>query len=149
MRRRRQSLILKLITENDIETQSQLSDKLNEMGCGTTQATISRDIKELGLIKIASRTGGYKYSSPVPINTSEAKNITNFSDVVISIRCAQNNVVVKTFAGMAQAVCASIDTSIGEKIMGSIAGDDTIFILTEDTKSAVDICNELKDMYKN
>lgn len=149
MRRRRHSLILKIISENDIETQGQLSDKLKELGCGTTQATISRDIKELGLIKTASRTGGYKYASPIQQSPVEAKNITNFSNVVVSVNFAQNNVVVKTFAGMAQAVCASIDTNIGDKILGSIAGDDTIFILTDNETSAMDICNELRTMFKN
>lgn len=149
MRQKRQTQILRIIAENDIKTQEQLTDCLKKLGYDTTQATVSRDIKELGLIKTASKDGGYKYSSPNPGATAEAKHIPAFSDAVISVNCAMHTVVIRTFAGMAQAVCASVDLLIGSRIMGSVAGDDTILIIMQSEQAAASICDELKKIFKS
>ena len=148
MRQRRQAQILRIISDNDIKTQEQLTDALKKLGYDTTQATVSRDIKELGLIKTALRDGGYKYASPVSGGTAKSKHMAAFSDAVISIECAMHTVVIRTFAGMAQAVCASIDMHVGKKIMGSIAGDDTILVIMHNELEAADMCKDLKLFFK-
>ena len=149
MRQKRQAQILKIITDNDIKTQEQLTDSLKKLGYDTTQATVSRDIKELVLVKTASRDGGYKYSTPTQKGAAESKHIPTFSDAVVSVDCALHTVVIRTFAGMAQAVCASIDMLIGNRIMGSVAGDDTILIISHDETAAAEICDEIKKMLKD
>jgi len=149
MRRKRQTAILKLISEKDIKTQEQLTESLKKLGFDTTQATVSRDIKEMGLVKTASGDGGYKYSSPKPVINSEQKPIGTFSDTVIDVTYALHTIVIRTFAGMAQAVCASVDMIIGNKILGSIAGDDTILIIMQNEEEAIKMCDELKKIFNN
>lgn len=148
MRQKRQSQILKIISEKDIKTQEQLTDALRSMGFDTTQATVSRDIKELGLIKITSATGGYKYAAKQPQQAIEPKHIDVFSDAVISVDYALHTIVVKTYPGTAQAVCASCDMLIGSRVLGSIAGDDTILIITANEKTALSMCEELRKLFK-
>lgn len=149
MRQKRQSQILKIIAKKDIKTQEQLTDELKNLGFDTTQATVSRDIKEIGLIKTASKKGGYKYSAPRASAGVEHKHIQAFSDAVVSVNYALHTVVIRTFAGMAQAVCASIDALIGNKILGSVAGDDTILIIMNSENEAVKMCDELKKSFRN
>ena len=148
MRQKRQSQILKIISQNDIKTQEELTRALRDMGCETTQATVSRDIKELGLIKITSRDGGYKYAAKQPSQAVESKHIDVFSDAVVSVDYAMHTVVIKTFPGMAQAVCASCDMLIGSRIIGSIAGEDTILIITANENTSLKMCEELKKIFK-
>ena len=148
MRQKRQSQILKIIQDKNIKTQEQLTKALKDSGFDTTQATVSRDIKELGLIKISSNDGDYKYAQK-PSGTPEQKHIDVFSNAVMSVNCALHTVVIKTYAGMAQAVCASCDMLIGNRILGSIAGDDTILIICQNEKEASDMCEELKKIFKN
>lgn len=149
MRQKRQSQILKIIANNDIKTQEQLTDELKQLGFDTTQATVSRDIKELGLIKISSLDGGYKYAHKQPSGSVEPKHIDIFSGAVISVTYALHTIVIRTYPGMAQAVCASCDMLIGNKMLGSIAGDDTILIITESETQANEMCEELKRIFKN
>lgn len=149
MRQKRQAQILKIISENDIQTQEQLTDALRNRGFNTTQATVSRDIKELGLIKISFRDGGYKYAAKQPTQTVEPKHIDAFSNAVISINYAMHTIIIRTYPGMAQAVCASCDMLIGNKILGSIAGEDTILIITQNEKTAEQTCDEIKRIFKN
>ncbi len=149
MRQKRQSQILKIIAENDIKTQEQLTEELKKNGFDTTQATVSRDIKELGLIKISSSDGGYKYASKQPGTSVEPKHIDIFSGAVLSVSYALHTIVIKTYPGMAQAVCASFDALLGNKILGSIAGDDTILIITESEDAAGEMCEELKKYFRN
>ena len=146
MRQKRQSKILEIITNEDIKTQEQLTESLKKMGFDTTQATVSRDIKELGLIKISSNDGEYKYAAKLsgPI---EQKHINVFSDAVINIIPAMHTIVIKTYPGMAQAVCASCDMLVGNKILGSIAGEDTILIIMQNEKQAFEMCTELKKIF--
>ena len=134
----RQSKILELISTNEIETQEELVSALRAANFDITQATISRDIKELGLIKILSAdTGKYKYS--IVDNGEQAvsnKYINVFKEAVISIKTAQNLSVIKTIKGMAGAICGLIDKLNLDGVMGSVSGDDTVMVILPDLKMA-------------
>lgn len=149
MRQKRQSQILKIIAKKDVKTQEQLTDELRRMGFDTTQATVSRDIKELGLIKISSRDGGYKYAAKHTPSVVEPKHIDAFSEAVISVTYALHTIVIRTYPGMAQAVCASCDMLIGNKILGTIAGEDTILLICSNEEEASQMCDELKRIFRN
>ncbi|MEE3333923.1 MAG: arginine repressor [Ruminococcus sp.] len=145
MKTRRQAQILELINEYPIETQEELMTRLNDIGFKVTQATVSRDIKELRLLKTLSSDGKYRYTS---INKGINDNKDNvrgfFNNSVISVRSAQNMVVIKTLAGMANALCASLDGMEIRSVIGTLAGDDTIFIVCSDTDSASKLVIDLK-----
>lgn len=130
-RSKRQSKILELISTTEIETQDELVTYLKNANFDITQATISRDIKELGLIKILSQeTGKYKYSLVETNETAVSnKNICIFKEAVISIRTAQNLCVIKTIKGMASAICGLIDKLNLDSLMGAVSGDDTIMAI--------------------
>lgn len=134
----RQSKILELISTKEIETQDELVAELRNLNFDITQATISRDIKELRLIKIlSSETGKYKYA--VVENENQAvsnKYILVFKEAVISIKNAQNLCVLKTIKGMASAVCGIIDKLNLENVMGAVCGDDTVMIVLPDENNA-------------
>ncbi len=146
MKNKRQEAIVEIISNQDIETQEVLLDKLHEKGFEVTQATISRDIRELEIIKVVSKNGIYKYA----IRTTDdqrpnAKYMNIMRETVVSIDYANNLVVIKTFSGMAQAAAAAIDALFGSEILGTIAGDDTIFVATHNTNSAQSIVHRIKD----
>lgn len=137
MKKRRQAKILEIISSNDIETQEELQEFLLKYGYDVTQATISRDIKELRLVKDLSVQGRYVYST----GKKHSDNFTHraggiFSETIINIDYALNTIVIKCFPGMANAACAAIDSMNLDEILGSIAGDDTIFILCRTEESA-------------
>ena len=147
MKKRRQAKILELISQNPIETQEELQDMLMKYGFEVTQATISRDIKELRLVKDLSNEGRYVYSSgkkSMDVINHRAGGI--FNDTFITIDYAMNTVVIKCFTGMANAVCAAIDSMNLDEILGSIAGDDTIFILCRNEDTARMFTNKLRTM---
>lgn len=147
MKKRRQAKIIELISQNDIETQEELQQLLNEHGYEVTQATISRDIKELRLVKDLSAKGRYVYSTgkkSVENTNHRASGI--FNETIISYDYALNTVVIKCFPGMANAVCAAIDSMNLNEILGSIAGDDTIFILCRSEETAALFTNKLRTM---
>ncbi|MGN1348111.1 MAG: arginine repressor [Acutalibacteraceae bacterium] len=144
----RQEKILSIIEEFDIGTQEELLDKLNESGFNVTQATVSRDIKALNLIKIQDSTGRYKYASVKKDGDSSEKYDAILSHSVISIDFAGNITVVKCYPGMANAACASIDALHFEKSIGSIAGDDTIFILNKTPEAAEELAQTIKKSIK-
>ncbi len=148
MKRNRHGRILKIITENPIQTQEQLTDILKKEGFGVTQATVSRDIKELGLVKVSSTEGGYRYAQGKQ-SREYGQNINVFSKAVTSIDYALHTVVIKTYAGMAQAVAASLDASPEEDVLGSIAGDDTIVIIMKNEEAARDKVLKLERLFKN
>lgn len=140
--------MMRLINENDIKTQEQLTEMLRTVGFEVTQATVSRDIKELGLVKTNAASGGYKYSVRKAVeiqDTSEHLNI--FSKAVISVDCALNQVVIKTYAGMAQAVAASLDRIMHGNMLGSIAGDDTILLILRTEEDSQRTVEKLKRMF--
>ena len=146
MKTSRQAKILELIESKSIETQEQLLNELESFGFSTTQATISRDIKELRIIKELGPGGSYRYSSaPKQLEpTLNAKLNNIFKQCVITCDHAQNIVVIKTMPGLASAACSAIDAMNLDMIVGTIAGDDTAFLLMRDTASAVSLCSDFK-----
>ena len=143
----RHNKIKELIQKRKIDTQNALADALNADGFKVTQATVSRDIKELGLIKILSDDGGYKYA--LPVKTVETLNISSkvinvFCESVISIEYSQNILVVKTLSGSANAAGALIDKLNIPEIMGCIAGDDTILVVVSSSNAAPLVVDKLK-----
>jgi arginine repressor len=150
MKTRRHAKILELIKEFDIDTQDELLKYLRDAGFDVTQATVSRDIKELRLVKTLSASGKYKYSTGTEkTGDMSAKFYSLFSDSVISVEAAQNMIVIKTFLGMAQAVCASMDTIYWQGVVGTLAGEDTIFIVCKDETSALETQEEFRKLIIN
>ena len=145
-----QAAIIDLITNHEIDTQEELTARLREMGFNSTQATISRDIKELRLIKIASSNGGYKYS--VAENEQDSgfvprvRNI--FRECVIKVDVAQNLVVIRTITGMANAAAFALDSMKINEIVGTIAGDDTVLIILKDNPTAENFFMQTKEMLR-
>ena len=148
MKNTRQTAILQIISEQDIETQNQLIEALNAIGISSTQATISRDIKEMHLIKELSPHGRYRYTV---VGKNEVQNHSErlmaiFKECVTSYVCAQNIVVIKTLPGLASAACSAIGGMNIRNLAGSIAGDDTAFLAMNDVASAERFCNEIESM---
>ena len=147
MKNSRHTRILEIINDHVIETQDDLIEKLRESGYPVTQATVSRDIKQLGLIKTATKDGGYKYTAPRNDGAgNDTKLRTIMKETIISAQEAQNIVVLKTMPGMATAAATSLDVLMGDDIVGSIAGDDTIFIVVHTNEDAVDFADYVKDV---
>ena len=142
MKTKRQAKMLELIKRNDIETQEELSDYLEREGYQVTQATVSRDIRELKLTKVAMSNGRQKYVAlqETDENLSQ-KYVRVFHDGFVSMDMAQNILVIKTVSGMAMAVAAALDAMHMHEIVGCIAGDDTIFAAV---RSAED-CQKLQE----
>ena len=148
MKNDRQSMILEIISQENIETQEQLLSRLQERGISSTQATISRDIKQLHLIKEPAGQGVYKYAvsgNKMRLNFAERLR-TIFRESITSIESAQNIVVVKTMPGLASAACAALDDMELTYMLGSLAGDDTAFLVMKDTEAAQIFCEEIKEM---
>ena len=148
MKNNRQSMILEIISQENIETQEQLLTRLQERGIVSTQATISRDIKQMHLIKEPMGQGVYKYAvsgNRTKLNFAE-KLRTIFRESITSIEYAQNIVVLKTMPGLASAACSALDNMDIAYMVGSLAGDDTAFLVMRDTESAAIFCEEIKEM---
>lgn len=145
MKTRRQAKILELIQRNDVETQEELSTYLVREGFQVTQATVSRDIRELKLTKIAMDNGKQKYAV---ITDADSGMMEKYARVLregfISMDLAKNIVVIKTVSGMAGAVCAAIDAMKFQEMVGSIAGDDTIICIIRDDEEAIKIMKKLR-----
>ena len=149
MRYPRQNKIIELISQNDIETQEELARMLNDSGFQVTQATVSRDIKELKLVKILTAEGKYKYSSNAPSEAPSTEKFTNLlKNTMISSDYSGNMVVVKALSGCAGACCEAIDALQLEHILGTIAGDNTIFIVMESEEDAPRLVKYFNDMIK-
>ncbi len=149
MKKGRQDKIIELITKYEIETQDDLMDMLRVEGYMVTQATVSRDIRDLDLVKVATADGAYKYvvSNMAKPGTSVNLLRNPIVDTVISVNCAQNIVVVKTAPGMAQAVAIHVDHLHDGDILGCVAGDDTIIIVTADNDICVHTAERLKETF--
>ena len=148
MKNDRQSMILEIISQENIETQEQLLSRLQESGITSTQATISRDIKQMHLIKEPVGQGVYKYAvsgNRTKLNCAE-KLRTIFRESITNIAYAQNIVVIKTMPGLASAACSALDNMDIAYMVGSLAGDDTAFLLMQNTDSAEAFCEEIKAM---
>lgn len=147
MKQKRHSKILNIISEKDVKTQEQLTAELKAAGLMVTQATVSRDIKELGLIKIPLADGSYKYAVTGREKHDNRENLSIFSRSVLDIRVAMHTIVIKTHSGMANAVAASIDTFLAAEIIGTIAGDDTILIVAENPSRAEEMAAKMRKIF--
>lgn len=150
MKTRRHAKILEIINEFAVDTQEELLSHLKNAGFDVTQATVSRDIKELRLIKALGNDGTYRYSTvKVEKESISAKFHSLFSDAVVNIDYAGNIVVVRCLPGMAQAACAALDAMQWGSVVGSLAGEDTFICITKDENRSVDLVTELKKMMKS
>ena len=148
MKNKRQAKIIEIIKDNDIETQEELVNMLQKSGFLVTQATISRDIRDLKIMKIVyGKKQKYVVTNGENSDMSE-KLIEIFKRAVVHIDCSQNIVVIKTFEGMAMAVAAVLDSMENSEILGSIAGDDTIFCVIKSEKNAVKLIEQLKSIIR-
>ena len=149
MKSERHAMILELIERNDIETQEDLARQLKEHGIGVSQATVSRDIKELRLIKVLSDTGAYKYAT---VDKAEAglkeRLIRIFSDSVVAITYSYNLIIIKTLTGSGNAACEAIDSMHWNEIAGSLAGDNTIFLAVKDLKMVPDVLKRISTIMR-
>ena len=133
MKKERHARILELLDLYCIETQDQIIDLLRAEGMNVTQATVSRDIKDLMLIKTADKDGKYKYTKPKSSNEPTSIKFQNImKEAVTSVASAMNIVVIKTYPGMASSAAAAIDSLHHQGVLGSIAGDDTIMLVMKD-----------------
>jgi transcriptional regulator of arginine metabolism len=148
MKNQRQAKIMEIISSRDVQTQEQLLELLQEAGFTGTQATISRDIKEMRIVKEMTKYGTYRY-------TSSAKELTGgfsarlnaiFKECVTGFDFAQNIVVVHTIPGLAGAAAAALDSMNMRFILGTIGGDDTVVIIMRDMEAAAVFCGELKEL---
>ena len=150
MKNMRQEKLLQIISEEAIETQEQLLQRLNDLGIRSTQATISRDIKQLHLVKEPTGQGRYRYTVSVhktKLNFAD-KLRTIFRESVVSVEAAQNIVVLKTIEGMAQGAAFALDNMADTDIVGTLAGDDTILLVFHDNVRAVDFCEQVRQMLR-
>lgn len=148
-KQKRQEMLLTLIEKQDIGTQEELAEALCRAGFAVTQATVSRDIRELKLTKLTDRNGVQKYYAPKEQEAvQEDKYIRVLREGMLSMDCAQNILVVKTVSGMAMAVAAAIDAMQLEKIVGSIAGDDTIMAAVRTAEDAHIVMEKIRSVCK-
>lgn len=147
MKSSRHSKILEIINECPIETQDELLSRLKTEGYKVTQATISRDIKDLRLVKTLGSDGKYRYTEAQASSSEIRSNFDQlFLSSVVSMDLAQNIVVIKTLSGMANAVCAALDSTGNSAIVGTIAGDDTIFVACRTDEHARSLVSTLKQL---
>jgi transcriptional regulator of arginine metabolism len=147
MKTKRQAKIVELIRENEIETQEELSEYLEREGYVVTQATVSRDIRELKLTKIAKDSGKKAYAIITDTDADMQEKYTRvLREGFLSMDVAENIVVVRTVSGMAGAVCAAVDAMKLDKVVGSVAGDDTLIMVIRSAKDAHTVMNRLSKM---
>ena len=149
MKNARQTAILSIIEQYDVETQEELAGRLKDMGIVVTQATVSRDIKELRLLKVLSGSGGYKYATADKAEHGLSERFVRmFRDSVLSINFAGNIVVVKTLAGSANAAAEAIDSMHLPEVLGTMAGDNTILVIVQNEAEAAQAVKRFQDMLK-
>ena len=148
MKSARQEKILEIIGKTNIETQNQLMEALEREGIKSTQATLSRDIRDLHLVKELSPDGVYRYAAGgkegIFDHNSRLKKI--FRESVVDYAVAQNIIVIKTLPGLANAACSTLDGMSIPNLVGSIAGDDTAFLAMKDNAAAERFCSEIEKM---
>jgi transcriptional regulator of arginine metabolism len=148
MKSQRQAKIMEIISNRNVETQEQLLEQLQKAGFHSTQATISRDIKELRIIKELTSFGTYRYSvSTNDVSTSFSGRLNMiFRECITSFDYAQNIMVIHTLPGLASAAASAIDAMSMSVVLGTLAGDDTVFIVMRDTNAAAAFCGEIKSL---
>ena len=149
MRYSRQNKILDIINSNEVETQERLVALLKKSGYKVTQATISRDIKELQLVKILSSSGKYKYS----VGSNNEQPVTDrfikiFRDTILTVTASGNIIVLKTLTGCANAACEAIDSLNMQNIIGTIAGDNTIFVVANDQSNVSMLVSKFNELIR-
>jgi len=143
----RHAKILEIINSSDIETQEELAEELKKSGMNVTQATVSRDIKELKLIKVLAESGKYKYATITHTESFMSNKLVNiFTQTVINVETVENFVVVRTISGSASAAAEAIDSLNFDGIAGTLAGDNTIFVLARTPEKAQAISQKMKKM---
>jgi transcriptional regulator of arginine metabolism len=148
MKIKRQAKIMEIISNVNVETQEQLQQELQDAGFVCTQATISRDIKELRIVKELTSLGTYRYSAAsrdLPGSFSSRLN-TIFHQSVTSFDYAQNMIVIHTLPGLASAAASAVDAMNMSVVLGTLAGDDTVFIVMRDSNAAAAFCGEIKNL---
>ena len=148
MKSQRQAKILEIISTTNVETQERLLQELEDAGFHSTQATISRDIKDLRIVKELTSLGTYRYTTStkeVPATFSSRLN-TIFRECVTSFDYAQNIIVIHTLPGLANAAASAMDAMNMSVVLGTIAGDDTVFIVMRDSNAAAAFCGEIKNL---
>ncbi len=150
MKRNRQEKLLEIISGYEIETQDDLIRRLRESGFRVTQATVSRDIRELKIAKMTTGKGTYRYVLPKQAeHVPSVKFSAALTDSIVSVNHAENLVVLKTYPGMAQAVAVGIDHMHLPPVLGCVAGDDTILIVTQDREYASSLSVQVQEMLRN
>lgn len=148
MKYKRQNQIIKIVKSMSVHTHEELIDILRSEGFNITQATVSRDIKELGLIKIPAPDGSSVYSVPETSGEPGVTRVDMIADSVKNIVAAMHTVVINTYPGMASAIAAAVDGILRKEIVGSIAGDDTVLIITENPEKAAELERKIKIVFK-
>lgn len=149
MKKNRLDKIIDIITRYEVETQDELIAHLKEAGYAVTQATVSRDIRELKLAKVTTGRGNYRYILPKEDKEARQLHISHaLSDTITRAEAAQNILVVHTYAGMAQAVALEVDHLYHPGILGCVAGDDTIIIVTRDNAGATALSEQIREMIR-
>ena len=148
MKNQRQAKIMEIISNKNVETQEQLLSELQNAGFRSTQATISRDIKELRIVKELTSFGTYRYSaaSSEVGSTFSSKLNTIFRECITSFDYAQNIIVIHTMPGLASAAASALDAMNMSVVLGTLAGDDTVFIVMRDNNAAAAFCGEIKNL---
>lgn len=146
MKKNRHDKILEIIEKHEIETQGELAQRLRDSGFKVTQATVSRDIREMGLVKVATAGGRQKYESARPVNEEENRFIRVLRDSVQSVDQAQNLLVIRTGSGMAMAAAAALDHLSFPEVVGCIAGDDTIMAAVRTVEDTAFLMDKIRHM---
>ena len=149
MKRSRQEKMLELISRYEIDTQDELISRLRENGYEVTQATVSRDIRELKIAKMTTGKGTYRYVLPKQVDGGGMKFNSALIDSIVCVDHACNIVVLKTYPGMANAVAVGIDSMNLREILGSVAGDDTIIVVTRNEACAESLEARFNDLTKS
>ena len=151
MKKRRQEALLEVIERYEIDTQDELITRLRDHGYDVTQATVSRDIRELKITKVPTESGSYRYVRPdsknhPQKNATQMKMSTTLLDSILSVDYANNLVVLRTMAGLANAVAVAIDHMHMPEVLGCVAGDDTILIVARSENAAAQLTEQIKGL---
>lgn len=148
MKSQRQAKIMEIISTQNVETQEQLLEELQKEGFRGTQATISRDIKELRIVKELSSMGTYRYTASASEMDSSFTGRLNtiFRECVVSFDYAQNIIVIRTLPGLASAAGSALDSMNLNSVVGTLAGDDTVMVVMRDNNTAAALCGEIKNL---
>lgn len=149
MKTQRHRAILEIVENSSIETQEELANVLCEHGFAVTQATVSRDIKELRLLKVLTEHGAYRYAAAEKAAQGLSERLRRvFAETVLSVECAMNLIVIKTLPGGAQAAAELVDTMRWRETVGTLAGDNTILVIVRDMESAPIVVERFRGMMK-